>query len=177
MPARKSRCPSPGVQNLSSGRGLTVWLLLLQVHAGTSQEERTQLGSCQLQEIFSFISIQQVFNVLLPRVQSCGLCSPLGVYNHARESRHTSRRQPDDTWRLHVITSLAMMAAGIQELFVTLDVALPLQKVHWQHFIETQRNCPCPVRVLHVPLGRKQKVRRNETSSKGRPHKNEQGCS
>lgn len=69
-PAHKSHWPSRGAPNLSSGRGLTVCLLLQRVHADTSQEERPQLGSCQSQAIFSFISTQQGFNVLLLRVQS-----------------------------------------------------------------------------------------------------------
>lgn len=45
------------------------------------------------------------------------VCSP------ARESRHTGRRQPVGPWSLHVIKSLAVMAAGIQGLFQALDVA------------------------------------------------------
>lgn len=122
MPARKSCCPSRGVQNLSSSRGLTVWLLLPKVHAGSSQEERTQLGSCQLQPIFSFISTQQGFNSLLLRVQSCGACSPLGVYNHAGESRHMNRRQPDDLSRLYIIKSSTVRAEGTQGLFRVLVV-------------------------------------------------------
>lgn len=137
-----SQCPSPGVQNPSSGRGLTVWLPHRKVHADTSQEERTQLGSCQLQAIFSFISTLQVFNVFLLRVQSCGVCIPRVVYSPGRESRHVGKRQPDDPWSLHVIKSLAVMAAGIQGLFWALDVVLPLRKDHWQHLVNTNEIAP-----------------------------------
>lgn len=148
----RSQCPSPGVQNPSSGRGLTVWLPHRKVHADTSQEERTQLGSCQLQAI-SFISTLQVFNVFLLRVWSCGVCSPRVVYSPGRESRRVGKRQPDDPRSLHVIKSLAVMAAGIQELFWAPDVVLPQQKDHWQHLVDTRCDCPCPILVLPITLG------------------------
>ena len=105
-----------------------------------------------------------------------GVCSPLVVYSPARESRHTGRRQPDDPWSLHVIKSLAGVAAGTQGLFQALDVALPLRKDPWQHLVKTQRNCPCLIRVLPITLGHKQDVRQSETSTEERPPRNEQGC-
>ena len=93
-PLEKASSPGPGVPSLSSVTGLTVWLRFWKVYAGTSQEERTQLGNCQVLAVFSFIASQPVFHVLLLGVQTCGACSPLGVCWRAREPGHASRRLP-----------------------------------------------------------------------------------
>lgn len=79
---------------MSSGTGLTVWLRFQKVHAGTSQEERTQLGNCQVLAISSFIATQPVFHALLLGIQTWGTHSPLGVRCHAREPGHASSRLP-----------------------------------------------------------------------------------
>lgn len=171
MPAPESRCPSRGAQNLSSSGGLTVWLLLPKVHAATSQEERAQLGSCQSQAIFSFISTQQGFNTLLLRVQSCGACSPLGVSSHAGESRHMNRRQPDDASRRHIIKSSTAGAVDIQGFFGALVVVLSPLTYHWQHLIKTQRKFPCAVLPRH-----EQDVRAKETCLGRRRQKCARSC-